>query len=52
MNEGMLVAMRQIIEHFVLVGGMLKVEIIKELLSSASKGQETTQRKRKMKWII
>ena len=52
MSEGMLVALRQITDHFVLVGGMLKVEIAKELLSSASKGQETIQRKRRMKWII
>ena len=57
-------ALRQIIDYFVLVGGMLKVEITKELLSSASssrhkyhqyleeekrkKGQEAIQRKRKM----
>ena len=36
MSEHMLVALRQITDHFVLVGGMLKVEITKELLSSAS----------------
>jgi len=64
LGEGMLVALRQIIDYFVLVGGMLKVEITKELLSSASssrhkyhqyleeekrkKGQEAIQRKRKM----
>ena len=60
MNERMLVALRPT-DHFVPVGGMLKVEISKELLSSASsarhkyhqyideekrkKGQETIQRK-------
>ena len=64
MSEGMLVALRQITDHFVLVGGMMKVEITKELLSSASsarhkyheyldeekrkKGQETIKRKRMM----
>ncbi|KAK2145073.1 hypothetical protein LSH36_704g00028 [Paralvinella palmiformis] len=63
MSEGMSVALRQIIDYFVLVGGMLKVEITKELLSSASssryryhqyleedkrkKRQEAIQRKRK-----
>ena len=36
MRERMLGALRQITDHFVLVGGMLKVEITKELLSSAS----------------
>ncbi|KAK2155888.1 hypothetical protein LSH36_228g03003 [Paralvinella palmiformis] len=63
MSKRMIVALRQIIDYFVLVGGMLKVEITKELLSSASssryryhqyleedkrkKGQEAIQRKRK-----
>ena len=36
MSEGMLGALRQITVHFVLVSGMLKVKITKELLSSAS----------------
>ena len=36
MSEGMIVALRQINDYFVLVGGLLKVEITKELLSSAS----------------
>ena len=37
MSERRLVALRQITDgHFVLVGGMLKVKITKELLSSAS----------------
>ncbi|KAK2140319.1 hypothetical protein LSH36_1393g00020 [Paralvinella palmiformis] len=60
-KDNMIVALRQIIDYFVLVGGMLKVEITKELLSSASssryryhkyleedkrkKRQETIQRK-------
>ena len=64
MSEGMIVALRQIVDHFVLVGGMLKVEITTELLSSASsarhkyqqhleeekrkKGQEAIHRKRKL----
>ncbi|KAK2138716.1 hypothetical protein LSH36_2516g00005 [Paralvinella palmiformis] len=63
MSEGVIVALRQIIDYFVLVGGMLKVDITKELLYSASsstyryhqyleedkrkKGQEAIQRKRK-----
>ncbi|KAK2141469.1 hypothetical protein LSH36_1093g00032 [Paralvinella palmiformis] len=63
MSEGVIVALRQIIDYFVLVGGMLKVESTKELLYSASssryryhqyleedkrkKGQEAIQRKRK-----
>ena len=36
MSEHMMVALMQITDHFVLIGGMLKVEITKELLSSAS----------------
>ena len=36
MSGHMLGALRQITVHFVLVGGKLKVEITKELLSSAS----------------
>ena len=36
MSERMLVALRQITDNFMLLGGMLKVKITKELLFSAS----------------